>query len=114
MTKPRIRICTDGRIGWPDVVQYEILEGPKKGRLLTCPPTVATDPDPKSRLAPTPADMRDGRVAGWEGRQDRSYPYRIVVHDRVAYDRLRLRGDLASRRHTGGGQVVDNRAAPGA
>ena len=114
MTKPRIRVTTDGRIGWPDVVQYELMDGPDKGKRLTCRPLVETHLDPLSELKPSAGTyLMSGGAGGWAGRQRRGYPYRIVVHDRAAYERLRQTGEINDPRHTGAGRAVDNRSAPG-
>lgn len=114
MTKPRVRICTDGRIGWPEIVQYEMLDGPKAGRRQTCPPMVETDLDPLSTIQPGAGTyLMSGGAGGWAGRQRRSYPFRVVVHDRAAYDALWRSGAINNRRHTGARRAQDNRAAPG-
>lgn len=118
--KPHIQVTADGRIGWPRVVQYELLGGPEKGRLLTCPPTCASHPDPATAIPPSIDSWRgakawrewmDRRAAG-EIMARRGYPFRPVVHDRAAYEALCRCGDIDNPRHTGAGSAVDNRAAP--
>lgn len=122
MTKPRVRICTDGRIGWPAVVQYELLSGPRKGTLLTCPPTVASHPDPATAIPPSIdcwlgakawREWKDREAAGEEMARA-GCPYRPVVHDQPAYEALQRSGAINDRRHTGAGRAQDNRTAPGA
>lgn len=115
----RIRVTTDGRVGWPDVVQYELQSGPDKGKRLTCPPTAASHPDPDTAVPPT-IDSWSGAKAwrSWMDRRDAGEnmaragcAYLPIVHDRAAYERLRASGDLYNRRHTGAGQAMDARDA---
>jgi hypothetical protein len=106
-------MTADGRIGWPDVVQYEMLDGPDKGRLRTCKPMVESDLDPRSTRTPTASERCSGRFRGWEGLQRRGYPYRTVVHDEAAYDDLVATGAIYDPRHTGAGRVEDHRDGAG-
>lgn len=93
MGKPRVRILTDGRIGWPDVVQYEITEGPYKGTRLTCPPlSTGKYRDPAS-----------------EGFPPYGYSYQIIKINETLYDKMYHTGELHDPRHTGAGKAIDNR-----
>lgn len=91
--KTRYRITTDGRVGWPSVAQYELLGGPDKGRLLSCPPRY-----PQQHDASDPSRIR----ATW--------PYLIRIHDMGTYRQLADAGFWHSDAHCGPRPaVVDNR-----
>jgi hypothetical protein len=119
--KPRIRMTTDGRIGWPEVVQYQMLSGPRAGDLLTCPPTVASHPDPATAAPPSIASAagakawRDwmDRLAAGENMARRGCAYRIVIHDHAAHAEMVWTGAIYDPRHTGAGQAEDNRDRAG-
>ena len=89
----RIVVATDGRIGVPDVVQYELTEGPQKGRVLSVPPT---------RVFYHTEGPRKGRRCG--------YAFLVHVHDHAKYDELRAAQWIYGERHFGfRGEVIDNR-----
>lgn len=94
-----------GRDTWPKIVQYRITEGSQTGMVLDYPPDRETFP------APLVFDSAMGR----EGRRTGSAGYRILIHDREAYEELARSGALYSPRHTGAdGELIDNgRAAHG-
>ena len=89
----RIIVATDGRIGVPDVVQYELIEGPQKGRVLSVPPTTV--------VYHSSGPLR-GRRCG--------YAYRVRIHDHAKYDALRGAKWIYGERHMGFcGEVIDSR-----
>ena len=44
--KPRGTVASDGRIGFPAVVEYELTEGPEAGTRVPVPPTFESHPHP--------------------------------------------------------------------
>ena len=96
----------DGRYGYPDVVQYEFIEGPYKGCRLNCPPSVKVekwiDPDAPSK-----------RHFSFGQEQPATYAYKMVVIDRTLYETPEFQVLLRSPLHLGGEPCIDNRAAPG-
>ena len=86
----------DGRVGFPDVVEYELVEGEGKGLRLICPPTLDDHPD----------------LFRKEG-QPGTVGYETRVHDLATYEILKSSGILYHPRHTGSvSETVDNRSAP--
>lgn len=115
MTRLRFRVMADGRIGFPGAIAYELTAGPEKGKLLLCPPTVESHPDPDSA---TPQPLSSAAAARerakWDGRPRASFPYVMVVLDPDLYRQIRAQGLLYDPRHIGAvGGVIDNRVAPG-
>lgn len=97
MTKPRFRMLADGRIGFPGVLEYVLLAGPRAGTALLAPPTFAEDTD---------FGYRSGKP---------TYPFKTRVLDQAAFEQLQHHGWIYDTRHTGQkGEMVDNRQAPGA
>lgn len=85
MNKLRVRKLADGRIGFPEVVEYEIAFGPRAGERL-------------------PVPLFEHNLA-----------FYIVVHDQAAYEALYKTGWLSGEEHCGRrGPVFDQRRAPGA
>lgn len=67
--------ATPARAGYPDIVQYRCGDA-----LLDLPPTPDSHPE-----QPEPGRRAEGK---------RSQPWKPVIHDREAYDRLWLAGTL--------------------
>lgn len=104
--KRRAVVHADGRVGYPDVLQYRLVEGPEAGALVDVPPTFATHPHPD------PVAL--ARALGHGMPMIRpSCDYVEVIHDRAAYDELAARGFWNAPWHTGPcGVVADSRPAP--
>ncbi|MGI9507140.1 MAG: hypothetical protein ACR2RE_29210 [Geminicoccaceae bacterium] len=112
MTEKLRVVCTaHGRIGWPDIVQYEPMAGPEKGELLPCPPrnwaTIWGEvwrEIGKEKGWPCPDDPN--RSCGW--------PYVTRVHDLEKYEELCATGWISNPLHSGrSGVTEDYRQAPG-
>ena len=89
MGKLRMIQVADGRIGFPDVVDYEVVEGEHAGLRLPVPPSPEEFPQPGNIGPP------------------RGCAYRQHVHDRDTFDWLtRTNRILVSH---GKHNVVDNR-----
>ena len=101
MTKPRAVTSRDGRIGFPDIAQYELTEGDEAGQLLPVPPTYQSHPHPDP-----PEELYRRGIAFI----DTSCAYRLLVHDQAEYDRLRLAGFWMSAEHRGKSKMFDGRA----
>lgn len=104
----------DGRIAYPEVVRYQLRRWDVAARayvdaeLVDLPPTAETHPDPHAE------EM--ARKAG-KGFLPTTLPYRAVVRNLSAYDRLGQSGllDIGHRLPPAAvPEVVDNRVAPGA
>ena len=80
-----------GRWTWPHIVQYRITEGPQKDMVLDWPPDRKTFPAP---LEPDP-------VTGIMGRRVGSAAFKLLIHDRDAYEALHASGALYRPEHTG-------------
>ena len=93
MTKPRAVTSRDGRIGFPDIVSYEICEGPCKGEHRAVPPTHESDP-----------------YTGKKPYHKASVAYDVVTHDWKEYHRLCKAGFWASAEHKGKSVMLDGRA----
>lgn len=94
--KVRTQQIADGRIGFPDVVMYEMIDGPFAGVKMPCPPMIDEHHN---------ADRKEGMPG--------TYAYVARVLDREVHEILRGAGILYHPRHTGAvPNVVDNRAAP--
>ena len=76
-TKMRVRHHADGRRSFPGIVQYQLGD-----QLLDLPPTAISHRD-MTPLRP------GGRPEGY-----RSLPWKPIIHNRDAYDRLWLAGML--------------------
>jgi hypothetical protein len=88
----------DGRIGYPDIVEYEITEGPEKGTRLPVPPTYKTHPHYLSEK-----ELAEKGIAY----RETSLAYITIIHDYDAYEKLA--GFWYSPKHMGGGKTVDRR-----
>ena len=75
--KLHVQHHADGRRSFPQIVQYRV-----GNELVDLPPTVSTH-----------RDMTPAR-AGAQPEGCRSVPWKPVIHDRAAYDRLWLAGVL--------------------
>lgn len=89
MSAPNLRICqhADGRISFPDVVDYEIIAGEHAGLRLPLPPRADEYPHP---------DIPKSGA-----------PYLTHVHDREIYNWLRDTGRIATS--YGKHDIIDNR-----
>jgi len=83
-------VMDGGRLCWPAIVQYRIVEGPDAGTFLNWPPTPQTHPLPRELFQ----KLQQSYVMA-------SCAYVIVVHNQAIYDQLSARGWMADRRHTG-------------
>ena len=100
-TKLRAVSSADGRIGWPDVVEYELAEGPEAGKRLPVPPSFERHPHPDPR-----ALWRAGQAC-----ERATLAYCTIVHDQEAYDELKRGGYIYGEQHWGKRPaVIDNRA----
>ena len=97
----------DGRIGWPDILEYEITEGPEKGNIIPVPPTHETHPHPD----PTTVLMKKCLPY-----MRPSCAYRMIVYDHEGYEKLYKAGLIYGPPHARKGDIefIDNRIAPGA
>ena len=95
-----VKCPVTGRIGWPDVVQYRIVDGPHAGTVLNYPPLASQYP------APRRIDPHTGRDTTPPG----TAAFRILIRDHDAYEDLARTGLLYSDEHNGRrGAVDDNR-----
>lgn len=95
--------CPDGRVGYPEIAEYELTEGPDKGTRLVCPPTFETHPHPD------PTELANAHKAWHKA----TVAYIVVVHDQQRYDELFAAGFWRSKEHLGfEPNVIDNRKAP--
>lgn len=106
-------VVVDGRLCWPEHLHYAIEGDPDVGGESVSPwPPAAREPrSVMLRRRESQRDMSPGV------RQDRTAPYRLVVHDGslAVVERLRRAGLLDDPRHTGRDRtLVDERRAPGA
>lgn len=118
--KPRIVCTEDGRKGWPDVVEYELTDGPDKGKRLPVPPSIASHPDPSTATPPPASSAEAAKMrAEWFRRQAAGqnmaragYAFRAIVHDLEAYERLVQTGVLNGPPHRPRSVAEDSRPAP--
>ena len=86
----------DGRITWPNVFQYQIIEGPMKGKFFPYPPTVDQCRD---------TSRKEGEPS--------TYPYKLVVWNQPIFNKLKDIGVLTWPLHLGPrNEVIDQRPAP--
>ena len=96
----------DGRIGYPDIVVYEILEGPAKGVILPVPPKFDTHPKPEIKI-------KYAMMIKPENRQT-SCAYKTIVKNQKLYDEMFAQGFWFSPTHIGKRKpFIDYRKAPG-
>lgn len=114
MTEFRARVMADGRIAFPGVVSYKLVDGPDEGTEVLCPPNVHTHPDPSSATPPPLDSMAAAKArADWDGKPRSSYSYVVLVQDMEAFEALRGQGLLVHKSHTGVNfHYIDKRIAP--
>lgn len=110
--KLRAVCMADGRIGWPDVVEYQLEDGTR----LPVPPRPDKHPD-WGRWRPVPLSSTMVAKQRAEGTlveaKVQGLPYRIIVHDRPVYDRMCATGLMYSSVHRGiSAPMMDNRKTP--
>lgn len=99
----------NGRIGYPDVVVYELLEGPDKGKQLPVPPSFSTHPKPKTKL-------KYGRSIQLKdvAKLKATCAFKIVVKNQKAYEEMYAQGAFWHPDHVGKYEpMIDERSAPG-
>ena len=103
---PGDEIAPDGRVGWPDVLVYELCDyrSLRSGEVVVRP-LIGDLPEP-CRIQPTGELVI---VPPMDGR-----PYRMCVKDFDRYEVLFKSGRLSGPPHRVAGGAVDNRRAPGA
>ncbi len=108
-TKPRAVSYHDGRIGFPGIVEYELIEGPGAGTRVPVPPNHATHPHPTPDriMIRKPGFPRPVEI--WPPLTRPGCAYLTVIHDPDAYEELKARGFWLSPEHAGRTIVIDNR-----
>lgn len=117
MTRPekiKMVVHADGRRGFPGIVTYQVLRWDAASRaylpaeITDLPPDIDSHPDPDRAAA---LGVPAASIPLW------GLPYRILIHDLPAYERLARAGALGVGHAYPPGkfpQIIDNRSAPGA
>ena len=95
---------SDGRIGWPSVVEYVISEGPKKGERLPVPPSY------ESHGIPPEMERAQAREGFRDTFHNSTWPFHVDIHEEEIYEHNLKLGVFSDPRHCGttAGIVVDS------
>lgn len=99
--KPKIRLHKNGRISFPGVVEYCVRHQDGRVETLPLPPNASTHPAASLPVPLSSVQTAKMMALGEINPLPSSLPFRALVLDLVAYDRLAGLGWLYHPRHTG-------------